>query len=231
MQLTGSTLLRFILLQFNPLLSMALRWKRDSMMPSHMWDTLGRRYLEIQKVVNCRRFAQWVHLTTTIQRSLLFILLVLSCLVETSNCSKVSCEALSHCLTFYIEFISTKRTRTGIISINLDWYRLRQIKVQIWASCSHVKHSRSFRNRPIIPLMIRVTCNIIYFILKNLETKRPNHSVRFVHVDTTQLELDHEFELCIAQPTNACNSDETKNYQLKPLNNLSQDVEVILVKS
>ncbi|KAJ7387975.1 hypothetical protein OS493_001332 [Desmophyllum pertusum] len=29
----------------------------------------------------------------------------------------------------------------------------------------------------------------------NLETKRPNHSVRFVHVDTTQLELDHEFEL------------------------------------
>ncbi len=53
--------------------------------------------------------------------------------------------------------------------------------------------------------------------------------VRFVYVDTNQLDLDHEFKLTTVQLPNVCNPGET-NYKLKPLKNPSQDMEVILVQ-
>ena len=53
--------------------------------------------------------------------------------------------------------------------------------------------------------------------------------VRLVHVDTTQLDLNHEFELSSVQSPDAGNSGETI-YEVKPLECPSQDMEVILVK-
>ena len=56
--------------------------------------------------------------------------------------------------------------------------------------------------------------------------------MRLVHVDTTQLDLNHKFELSVVQPPNDHNADETaKYYELKQLEHSPQDVEVILVKT
>ncbi|KAL9950379.1 hypothetical protein ACROYT_G042867 [Oculina patagonica] len=48
--------------------------------------------------------------------------------------------------------------------------------------------------------------------------------VRFVHVDTNQLDLNHEFKLITVQLPNACNAGET-NYKLKPLETPSHDMD------
>ena len=54
------------------------------------------------------------------------------------------------------------------------------------------------------------------------------HSVRRVHVDTTQLDLNHKFELFVVQPPNDCSAvEETKYYQLKQLEHCPQDMKVI----
>ncbi len=55
-------------------------------------------------------------------------------------------------------------------------------------------------------------------------------TVRFVHVDTTQLDLNHEFKLITVQLPDAFNAGET-NYKLKPQEYPSQDMEVILVRT
>lgn len=68
--------------------------------------------------------------------------------------------------------------------------------------------------------------------------------VRLLHVDTTQLDLSHEFELSSVQPPDDGNSDETTFevpdtragnsgeaiFEVKPLERPSQDMEVISVK-
>jgi len=54
-------------------------------------------------------------------------------------------------------------------------------------------------------------------------------TVRLVHVDTTQLDLDHEFELSRVKPPDGGNSGETI-YKVKPLEPPSQNTEVILIK-
>ena len=81
----------------------------------------------------------------------------------------------------------------------------------------------------IFPFVI-VTCDFI--LLKNLLIRRSQagqqQSVRRVHVDTTQLDHNHKFELSVVQPPNDHNADEsTKYYQLKQLEHFAQDVEVI----
>jgi len=53
-------------------------------------------------------------------------------------------------------------------------------------------------------------------------------TVRLVHVDTTQLDLDHKFELSTVKPPDG-NSGETI-YKVKPLEQPSQTTEVILIK-
>ena len=55
--------------------------------------------------------------------------------------------------------------------------------------------------------------------------------MRCIHVDTTQLDLNHKFELSVVQPPTDYNADETKYYQLKQPEHSAQDVEVILVKT
>ena len=50
--------------------------------------------------------------------------------------------------------------------------------------------------------------------------------MRRVHVDTTQLDLKHKFELSVVQPPTDYNADETKYYQLKQLEHPPQDAEV-----
>lgn len=51
------------------------------------------------------------------------------------------------------------------------------------------------------------------------------HSARLVHVDTTQLDLNHTFELSVVQPPNDYSAEETKYYQLKQLEQSPQDME------
>jgi len=51
-------------------------------------------------------------------------------------------------------------------------------------------------------------------------------TVRLVHVDTTQLELNQKFELSSAQSPDAGDSRETM-YKLESLGQHSQDMEVI----
>ena len=53
------------------------------------------------------------------------------------------------------------------------------------------------------------------------------HTARVVHVDTTQLDLNHKFELSSVQPPNDYSADETKYYQLKHLERSLQDIKVI----
>ena len=82
----------------------------------------------------------------------------------------------------------------------------------------------------IFPLVI-VICDFI--LLKNISIRRSQagqqQSVRLVHVDTTQLDLNHKFELSVVQPPNEHNADETaKYYQLKQPEHFAQHVEVIL---
>ena len=83
----------------------------------------------------------------------------------------------------------------------------------------------------IFPLII-VNCEFV--LLKNILIRRSQagqqQSVRLVHVDTTQLELNHKFELSVVQPPNDHNADETaKYYQLKRLEHSPQDAKVNLV--
>ena len=54
-------------------------------------------------------------------------------------------------------------------------------------------------------------------------------TVRLVHVDTSQLDLDHEFELSRVKPPDDGNSGETI-YKVKPSEKPSQNTEVILIK-
>lgn len=49
--------------------------------------------------------------------------------------------------------------------------------------------------------------------------------VRLVHVDTTQLDLEHEFKLSIVQPPDDDDSGETI-YEVKPSEQPSQDMQV-----
>ena len=49
--------------------------------------------------------------------------------------------------------------------------------------------------------------------------------MRFVHVDTTQLDLKHEFKLSRVQPPDDGDSGKTI-FELKPLEQPSQDVQV-----
>ena len=51
------------------------------------------------------------------------------------------------------------------------------------------------------------------------------HTVRLVHVDTTQLDLKHEFKLSRVQPPDDGDSGETI-YKLKPSEEPSQDIQV-----
>ena len=53
------------------------------------------------------------------------------------------------------------------------------------------------------------------------------HSARRVHVDTTQLDLNLQFELSVVQPPTDYNADEIKYYQLKQLEHSPQDMKVI----
>ena len=83
----------------------------------------------------------------------------------------------------------------------------------------------------IFPLVI-VTCDFKFILLKNILIRRSQagqqQSLRLVHVDTTQLELNHKFELSVVQPPNDHKADESaKYYQLKPLEHFAQDVKVI----
>ena len=84
----------------------------------------------------------------------------------------------------------------------------------------------------IFPLTI-VTCDFV--LPKNILIRRSQAGqqfpVRRVHVDTTQLDLSHKFELFVVKPPNDYNADETKYYQLKQREHSPQDVEVILVKT
>lgn len=54
-------------------------------------------------------------------------------------------------------------------------------------------------------------------------------TVRLVHVDTTQFDLEHEFELSRVKPPDDGHSGETI-YKVKPLKQPSQNTEVILVQ-
>ena len=81
----------------------------------------------------------------------------------------------------------------------------------------------------IFPLVI-ATCDFI--LLKDILLRRSQagekQSVRLVHVDTTQLGLNHKFELSVVQPPNDHNADETaKYYQLKQLEHFAQYVKVM----
>ena len=51
------------------------------------------------------------------------------------------------------------------------------------------------------------------------------HTVQLVHVDTSQLDLKHEFKLSRVQPTDDGDSGETI-YELKPSEQPSQDMQV-----
>ena len=68
------------------------------------------------------------------------------------------------------------------------------------------------------------------FFLKYNSALRDSQSrkrkVQLVHVDTTQMDLDQDFELSRVQPQDDGNSDETI-FELKPLEPPSQDMEVI----
>jgi len=77
--------------------------------------------------------------------------------------------------------------------------------------------------------LIFVTCD---FALQAefLAQAREQRPVRRVHVDTTQLDLNHKFELSVVQPPNDHSPDETKYYQLKQLEHSPQDVKVIFLR-
>jgi len=60
-----------------------------------------------------------------------------------------------------------------------------------------------------------------------LAQAREQNPVRRVHVDTTQLDLNHKFELSVVQPSNDYSPDKTKYYQLKQLEHSPQDMKVI----
>ena len=57
------------------------------------------------------------------------------------------------------------------------------------------------------------------------DSQSGKHTVRLVHVDTTQLDLKHEFKLSRVQPPDDSDSGETI-FELKPLEQPSQDMEV-----
>ena len=59
------------------------------------------------------------------------------------------------------------------------------------------------------------------------DSKSRKRKVQLVHVDTTQLDLEHEFKLFSAQPPDGDNSGEPTTFELKPLEPPSQDMEVI----
>ena len=67
-----------------------------------------------------------------------------------------------------------------------------------------------------------------FFLKYNSEMKR-KPKVQLVHVDTTQLDLDHDFELSSITPSDDGTSGETL-FELKPMEPPSQDMEVIYVK-
>ena len=78
-------------------------------------------------------------------------------------------------------------------------------------------------------------CHLWFVLLKSILLRRSQAGqqfpVRRVHVDTTQLDLKHKFELSVVQPPTDYNVDESKYYQLKQLQHPPQDVEVILAKT
>lgn len=67
------------------------------------------------------------------------------------------------------------------------------------------------------------------FYVKNVSIRcsqaGQQHSAKHVHVDTTQLDLNHKFKLYVVQPPNDYNADKTTYYQLKQLEHSSQDME------
>lgn len=58
------------------------------------------------------------------------------------------------------------------------------------------------------------------------DSKSRKRKVQLVHVDTTQLDLDHDFELSRIKPSDDGNSGET-TFELKSIEPTSQDMEVI----
>lgn len=79
------------------------------------------------------------------------------------------------------------------------------------------------------PAVARQTLGILSIFTQYINVMRRSQSgkstVRLVHVDTTQLDLDHEFELS----RDDGNSGETI-YKVKPSEQPSQNTEVILVQ-
>ena len=72
----------------------------------------------------------------------------------------------------------------------------------------------------------------IFFLKYNSEMKDSKSrklKVQLVHVDTTQLDLDHDFELSSITPSDDGTSGETI-FELKSVEPPSQDMEVIYVK-
>ena len=72
----------------------------------------------------------------------------------------------------------------------------------------------------------------IFFLKYNSEmkdSKSRKPKVQLVHVDTTQLDLDHDFELSRITPSDDSTSGE-KIFELKSVEPPSQDMEVIYVK-
>jgi len=68
----------------------------------------------------------------------------------------------------------------------------------------------------------------LFFFLKYNSKMRESQprNVRLVHVDTTQLDMDHEFELSRIRPPDDGNSGETI-FELKSLEPPSQDMKVV----
>ena len=69
----------------------------------------------------------------------------------------------------------------------------------------------------------------IFFLKYNSkmkDSKSRKCEVQLVHVDTTQLDLDHDFKLSIINPSDDDNSGKT-TFELKPVEPPSQDMEVI----
>lgn len=63
------------------------------------------------------------------------------------------------------------------------------------------------------------------YINSTKRSQSGKHTVRLVHVDTTQLDLKHEFKLSRVQPPNDGDSGETI-YEVKPSEQPSQDIQV-----
>ena len=71
------------------------------------------------------------------------------------------------------------------------------------------------------------TCNHFFsqYVNSMRHSQSDKRTVRLVHVDTTQLDLEREFKLSIVQPPDDSDSGETI-YEVKPSGQPSQDMQV-----